>query len=73
MSSYQAPNERNARQWFTLDEFMGRADRVLDSEIARTQDLATAGSVMHLIATVTDGRTDYWLQYEQLREADVDR
>lgn len=72
MSPRQRPNNLVAHWWFTLDEFMDRAAIVLNSEIARTQDLATAGSTMQLIASVKDGSTSWRIQYEQPPETQIE-
>ena len=48
--------------WFTIDEFLDRAALVLDSEIARREDLATLGSTMNLVASVQKGETTWRME-----------
>jgi hypothetical protein len=55
-----------------LDEFMNRAERVLSSEIARREDLATVGTTMRFIGWLSDGVTSWRMEREQPREADIE-
>jgi hypothetical protein len=66
------PASQIGRWWYTLDEFCDRAERVLGSEIARRQDLATVGITVRLIASVVDGAFRYAMEREVPREADVE-
>lgn len=58
--------------WSTLDEFVGRADRVLSSSIAQRQDLATVGTTMNLIASLSEGGTSWRIEYGYPPEADIE-
>jgi hypothetical protein len=58
--------------WFILDEFLDRAGRVLSSEIARRDDLATVGSTMKVVAAVTAGATHYRLERQRPPVADIE-
>ena len=58
--------------WYTIDQFMGRADRVLNSSIARRQDLATVGTTLNLIASLSDGETSWQISYSNPPEADIE-
>lgn len=62
---------RVGQWWFTLDEFLDRAERVLTSEIARRADLATVGTTMKLIVSLADGVPSQMIR-EVPREADVE-
>jgi hypothetical protein len=45
-----------------LDEFMNRAERVLSSEIARREDLATVGTTMRFIGSLSEGVTSWRME-----------
>ncbi len=64
--------DRIARWWFVLEEFDYTAERVLTSEIARRQDLATVGTTMNLIASMVDGVPGYRIQRERPRISDIE-
>jgi hypothetical protein len=66
------PASQIGKWWYTLDEFCDRAERVLNSEIARRQDLATVSTTVKLIASVVDGAFRYAMEREVPREADVE-
>ncbi|QXG77484.1 hypothetical protein KUM42_08265 [Modestobacter sp. L9-4] len=67
-----SPAIQIGRWWYTLDEFLDRAERVLSSEIARREDLATVGTTMKLIASVLDGAVRWSIQRQVPREADIE-
>lgn len=58
--------------WFLVDQFLDRAARVLDSEIARRDDLATVGTTMKIIASVSAGVTSFQLARERPPVADIE-
>jgi len=55
-----------------IDEFMNRAERVLSSEIARREDLATVGTTMRFIGSLSERVTSWRMEREQPREADIE-
>jgi hypothetical protein len=58
--------------WFTIDEFMDRAERVLSSEIARREDLATVGTTMKLIGSLSEGATSWRTERDHPPEAHIE-
>jgi hypothetical protein len=64
--------DRIARWWSVLDEFEHTAERVLTSEIARHQDLATVGTTAKLIASMVDGVHSWRIERERPRVADIE-
>jgi len=66
------PGTQNGKWWFVLDEFLDRAERVLNSEIARRQDFATVGTTMRLIGSVVSGKAMFSIERDVPREADVE-
>ncbi|MGY1608739.1 hypothetical protein [Geodermatophilus sp. SYSU D00700] len=66
------PTSQLGKWWFTIDEFLERADRVLSSEVARSEDFATVGTTFNLIASIIDGDVRHRIEYELPREADIE-
>jgi hypothetical protein len=66
------PTSQLGTWWFTIDEFLDRAERVLTSEIARNEDLATVGTTFNIIASIVDGDVRHRIEYEIPREADIE-
>lgn len=56
------------RWWFTIDAFDERATIILNSAIARRDDLATIGTQMKFIASVLDGHTSWRMDREVPRK-----
>ena len=63
---------RVAGWWFTLGQFMARAERVLSSEVAQREDLATIGTTMRLIASLSKGGASWSMEFGSLPEAEVE-
>lgn len=62
-----------AGRWFTIDAFSERAARILSSDIARRQDLATMGTQLKFVSSGTsDGRTSWRMDREVPPEAETE-